>query len=92
MKNLSEISINISVKEKTKSLLESLMEFPSQDAPLVIESRGNNIIAGAIKLIDTIEEQYGEELAENLEKRLLSSIHHRNTQKFQTGIKNLPIK
>ena len=78
------------MKEKTKSLLESLVDLaPSKDTSLVIENRGIHIIASAIKLIETIEENYGKDLAEDLEKRLLSSIRNKNDGKFTRATKQL---
>jgi hypothetical protein len=75
---------------KTKSLLESLVDLtPSKDNSLIIESRGTHVISSAISLLETISECYGQELAEELEKRMLSSIRHRNNGKFIRGIKNL---
>jgi hypothetical protein len=81
------------MKETTKSLLESLVDMaPSQDTSLVIEVRGSHIIASAIQLLDTIEKNYGAQLAEDLEKRLLSSIRNRNSGKFTRATKTLIIK
>ena len=78
------------MKEKTDSLLESLVELSSsQDTSLIIEARGSHIIASAIKLIETVEENFGQELAEDLEKRLLSSIRNKNNGKFVRGTKSL---
>lgn len=80
------------MKTTTKSLLESLVELaPAQDTSLIIESRGSHIIASAIKLIETVEENFGQELAEELEKRLLSSIKNRNNGKFVRATKALVI-
>jgi hypothetical protein len=78
------------MKSTTKSLLESLVELaPPQDTSLIIESRGSHIIASAIKLIETVQEHYGNQLAEDLEKRLLSSIRNRNNGKFVRATKSL---
>jgi hypothetical protein len=78
------------MKSQTKSLLESLVDLhPSQDTSLIIESRGSHIIASAIALLETIEEEYGQQLAENLEKRLLSSIRNKNNGKFTRATKAL---
>jgi hypothetical protein len=82
--------INTTMKSQTKSLLESLVDLhPSQDTSLIIESRGSHIIASAIALLETIEEEYGQQLAENLEKRLLSSIRNKNNGKFTRATKAL---
>lgn len=85
--------INTCMNSKTKTLLEELVELaPSQDTSLVIEARGSHIIASAIKLIETVQENYGQELAEDLEKRLLSSIRNRNSGKFVRATKSLDDK
>ena len=78
------------MKQQTKSLLESLVELSTpQDTALVIEARGTHIIASAIRLIETIQQQYGGELAEDIEKRLLSSIKNKNSGKFVRAAKTL---
>src|SRR5271165_6188949 len=86
------VGINTTMKPTTKSLLESLCDLaPQQDTCLVIESRGTHIIASAIQLLDTVQEHYGDQLAEELEKRLLSSIKNRNNGKFVRATKTLVI-
>jgi hypothetical protein len=78
------------MKKTTKSLLESLTDLvPEKDCSLVIESRGQHIIASAITLLETIEQHYGEEFGEEMEKRLFSSIRNRNHAKFSRGIKKI---
>lgn len=80
------------MKIKTKSLLESLVELaPEKDVSLVIESRGANIIASAITLIESIQEKFGDDLAEDLERKLLSCIRNRNDGKFVRATKTLVI-
>ena len=49
----------------------------------VIKTRADHVISSSINLIEEIEEKYGEEAAELLEKRLLSAIKNRNTSKFR---------
>jgi len=81
------------MKPKTKSLLESLVELvPTRDNALMIESRGANIIASAVSLMESITEQYGAEIAEELEKRLLSSIRNKNNGKFVRATRTLVIE
>jgi hypothetical protein len=78
------------MKEKTKSLLESLIDISTEkEMALVIESRGTHIISSAISLIESIQEQFGDELADELERRLLSSIRIKNDNKFKKGAKKL---
>lgn len=78
------------MKKSTKSLLESLTDLvPEKDRSLVIESRGQHLIASAITLLETIEQHYGEEMGIEMEKRLFSSIRNRNNAKFCRGVKKL---
>jgi hypothetical protein len=78
------------MRPKTQSLLETLVNLtPKKDMSLLIESRGNNIISSAIMLIETIEKNYGQVFAEEMEKRLLSSIRNRNIGKFTRGAKKI---
>ena len=60
---------------------------PSRDKSLVIESRANHIINSAINLLQIIKEQYPEEQAEELERRLLNSIRGSDPAKFSRGLK-----
>jgi len=60
---------------------------PSRDKSLVIESRANHIINSAINLLQIIKEQYPEEQAEELERRLLNSIRGGDAAKFSRGLK-----
>lgn len=78
------------MKKSTESLLESLTNLvPEKDRLLVIESRGNHIIAAAITLLESIQSNYGEEISEEMEKRLFSSIKYRNSAKFDRGTKKI---
>ena len=65
---------------------------PSKDTSLIIEARGTNIIASAIAFLESVREHYGEQLAEDLERRLLSSIKNRNNGKFVRATKTLTIE
>ena len=81
------------MKTKTKSLLESLVDLmPARDNALIVESRGSHIIASAISLLESIQDEYGNELAEDLEKRLLSSIRNKNAGKFVRATRALVIE
>jgi len=78
------------MNKKTQSLLESLLELsPDVDTSAVIESRGINVIASAIQLLEAVYDIYGEEAAMEMEKRLCSSIKRRNDVKFIRGIRSL---
>lgn len=53
----------------------------------LIETRGMNIIASAINLLELIHKQYDEDIALNLERRLLNAIKSGDAKKFERGMK-----
>jgi hypothetical protein len=55
----------------------------------VVESRGSNIIASAINLMDLIRENYDVETATELERRFINSIKSSDPAKFKRGIKRI---
>lgn len=78
------------MKNTTKSLLDSLVDiYPTKDTSLIIESRGTHIISSIISLLETIDNYYGEDAANDMEKRIFSSIRSRNIGKFSRGIRNI---
>jgi hypothetical protein len=63
------------MQKKTRSLLEELDSmYVERDRRLIIESRADNIIASAIRLVEQIEHEFGAEQAENLTRKLLNAI------------------
>ena len=78
------------MQKRTKSLLTELDELLiHKDKENLIESRANNIINGAINLIKLLRENYDEETAGELERRLLNSIRHADPSKFTRGIRKI---
>jgi hypothetical protein len=76
------------MQRKTKSLLEELeLLGNNRDTSHIIESRGHNIIASAINLIEMINKYYTPEKAELLEKKLLSAIKSKDQSRFSKSIK-----
>lgn len=76
------------MQKRTKSLLEELDSISlNRDIPHIVESRGNNIITSAINLIKLMERHYDSEKAELLEKKLLSAIKNRDSNRFSKSIK-----
>jgi hypothetical protein len=61
----------------------------SRDTELVIESRGSNLIQGAVNLLNLIRETYDDETAAELERRFLNSIRTGDGTKFKRGIKRI---
>ena len=76
------------MKRKTRSILEELGEYiDMNDRHSMIESRASHIISSAINLIGLIRESYDEEIATDLERRLINSIRGRDSSKFARGIR-----
>lgn len=76
------------MRMKTKSILEELDSIAiHRDRAHVVESRASNIIDSAINLIRTIHENYDQDTAADLEKRLLNAIRTQDPRKFNRGIK-----
>lgn len=78
------------VQKRTRSILTELDELlVHKDKSNLIETRANNIINGAINLINHIRENYDAETAGDLERRLLNAIKGQDPAKFSRGIRKL---
>lgn len=78
------------MQNRTKSLLAELDSIASQrDRESFVESRATNVIQGAINLLSFIKENYDQEVAGELERRLLNSIRSGDSSKFARGIRKL---
>lgn len=78
------------VQKRTRSILTELDELLThKDKDNLLESRANNIINGAINLIKYIRENYDNEQALELERRLLNAIKGQDPAKFARGIRRL---
>jgi hypothetical protein len=76
------------MQKKTRSLLEELdAMYIERDQRHVIETRASNVIASAIRLMDQIEESYTPEQAENLKRKLLNAINHKDPAKFTRSVR-----
>ena len=75
------------MQRKTRSLLEELDSFRlHKDRHNLVESRASHLITGAINLFNFIRENYSEEQAEELERRLINSIRSKDAKKFNRGL------
>lgn len=75
------------MKKKNKSILEELNSISdSYEKTHLIETTALNLIASSKNLINLIKETYGEEISNDLEKRLLNSIRSGDENKFIRGI------
>jgi hypothetical protein len=78
------------MRKSTRSILQGLTDATvSRNSDLVIESRGSNIIASAINLLELIRENYDIETAAELERRFINSIKANDPAKFKRGIKRI---
>jgi hypothetical protein len=76
------------MQKRTRSLLEELEIIGSnRDLNHIIESRAHNVITSAINLMELINKQYSPEKAELLEKKLLSAIKGKDTQRFAKSLR-----
>ena len=78
------------MRKSTRSILQGLSDISlDRDTEHVIESRGSNIIASAINLLELIRENYDLETAAELERRFINSIKSGDNNKFKRGIKRI---
>ena len=76
------------MQKKTRSLLEELdTMYIERDSRHVIETRASNIIVSAIRLMEQIDAAYTPEQAENLRRKLLNAINHRDPAKFTRSVR-----
>ena len=76
------------MQKKTRSLLEELDSmYIERDQRHVIENRASNVIASAIRLLEQIDENYPEDQAENLKRKLLNAINQRDPAKFTRTVR-----
>ena len=76
------------MQKKTRSLLEELdAMYIERDQRHVLETRAANVIASAIRLMEQIDESYTPEQAENLKRKLLNAINHRDPAKFTRSVR-----
>ena len=76
------------MQQKTRSILEELENMHiEKDRSHVIESRADNIIASAIRLMEYIESCYTPEQAENLNRKMLNAIRAKDPNKFKRSLK-----
>ena len=78
------------MQKRTRSILTELDELLThKDKENLLETRANNIIIGAINLINHIRESYDAEQSGELERRLLNAIKGQDPAKFSRGIRKI---
>ena len=87
---LSTLLLNILMKRQTKSILQELNSFSiKKDIELVVESRALHVINSAINILDMVRENFDDDVALDLERRLLNSIRASDPDKFRRGIRRI---
>jgi hypothetical protein len=81
--------MRINVDRKFSSLLDELTSTTPLDRETFLESRARQVIASTTHLINLIDESYDADTAEELKKRLLSSIRTSDTEKFTRKIRKV---
>jgi len=78
------------MKKQTRSILQELNSYSTKkDVELVVESRALHVINGAINILDMVRENFPEEVALDLERRLINSIKGSDPDKFRRGIRKI---
>ena len=78
------------MKRSTKSLLEELNSVAKKrDQEAIIENRASHLINSAVNLLTLIKESFTPEEADELERRLFSSLRSGNPAKFNRGIRRI---
>jgi hypothetical protein len=76
------------MQKRTRSILEELESmYVERDRSHLVESRANNVISSAIRLMEFIDYNYSEEDAEVLNRKLLNAIRSRDPRKFERSLK-----
>jgi hypothetical protein len=80
------------MQKRTRSILEELdaiytEKHADRDRRYVIESRADNVIASAIRLVEQIENSYSPDQAENLVRKLLNAIRDKDAKKFTRSVR-----
>tara|TARA_B100001057_G_scaffold501187_1_gene621694 strand:+ start:11935 stop:12186 length:252 start_codon:yes stop_codon:yes gene_type:complete len=78
------------MKKQSRSILDEINEsFPKRNLSHVVESRGSHVISSAINLVNLINENFSEDVANDLTRRLLNSIKAGDPNKFERGIRKV---
>jgi hypothetical protein len=73
---------------RMRSLLEELdRSFIEKDKVHIIESRAQHVLASAINLMEFIASSYTAEEAEELERKFLNAIRHKDQGKFTRSLR-----
>jgi len=78
------------MRKQTRSILQELNSYSTKkDVELIVESRALHVINGAINILEMVRENFPEEVALDLERRLINSIRGGDPDKFRRGIRKI---
>jgi hypothetical protein len=78
------------LKRATRSLLEELNSISERkNGEAIVEARATHVINSAINLLSLIKENFNQEQAYELERRLINSIKTGDANKFTRSIRRL---
>jgi hypothetical protein len=80
------------MQKQTKSILEELETLHSEryadrDSQYILETRAQNVIAVAARLIEQIEQSYGPAESEVLTRKLINAIRDQDATKFIRSVR-----
>ena len=76
------------MQKKTRSILDELNDLHiSKDKTYLVESRASNIIQSTINLFEQIDAMYGREQADDLQRKFINAIRHRDAKKFYRSVR-----
>jgi hypothetical protein len=75
------------MRKKTRSILEELQSYRSQDPDSMIEASAANILESVINLMSRIDNQYGTEVGVKLEKKFINALKTGDIEKFNRSLK-----
>ena len=78
------------MSNKKHNLLDSIVNYTSDKEKLQsLGNRADHAINSIINLLDSIDEDFEQEEAEDLTRRLFLSIKNRDYRKFEKGLENI---
>jgi hypothetical protein len=78
------------MKLRTRSILQELNEMAAvRNKDSLIESRATNIINSAINLLESLQNYYTPEQADELERRFINAIKGQDPAKFTRGVRKI---
>jgi|TARA_B100000900_G_C20595504_1_gene723228 hypothetical protein len=78
------------MKKRTRSILEEINAMaPRTTKDQVVEMRSQNVLSGAIQLLEYIEKNFDETAQADLRKRFMLSLKNKDMSIFERGVKKL---